>query len=256
MKILAYDTSSKYLSVAVAKDGEILSNFHEDKGMSHSSLLIPTIDSVLKKANLKLKDIDVIALSIGPGSFTGLRIGVSTVKAISLALKIPAIGVPSLDVIAYTYVKYTDDHRLRHADDRRLEDTDDHRLKTDDHRYLAPILDAKKNKVYSAIYDISQGSVNRKTDYLLLDIDTLLAKIDQPTLFFGDGLNLYGKYIEEKSPFVKISKSQDWYPRAETVALLAFEKAKKRQFDDIDSLVPMYLHPKECNIKRFEERVK
>ena len=103
MKVLAFDTSSKYLSVAVADDDKVLSSFHKDMGLNHCSLLIPTIDKILNKCKIELKEIDLIALSIGPGSFTGLRIGVSTAKALSLATKIPVVGVPTLDVIAHCH---------------------------------------------------------------------------------------------------------------------------------------------------------
>lgn len=224
MKILAYDTSNKFLSAAVLDEGELLSNFHKDVGISHSSMLIPTIDKILKHAHLKLKNIDAVALNIGPGSFTGLRIGVSTAKALSLVTDIPVIGVPSLDVIAYNYIK--------------------------EEGYISPVLDARKNKVYSAIYETNAGEIIRISEYLLVDVDSLLERLKGPTLFFGDGLSLYGEYMAENCPLVKFSKNTDWYPRAEIVGKLGLEKIKKGYREDIDKLVPMYLHPKECNISR------
>lgn len=226
MKILAFETSSRFLSVAVLDSEELLSNFHKDVGLNHSSLLIPTIDRVLKHAHLKLKDMDAIALGIGPGSFTGLRIGVSTAKALSIATGIPIISVSSLDVIAYNYIK---------------EDS-----------YIAPLLDAKKNKVYSAFYKADFGEVNRISEYLLVSINDVLARIMGPTLFFGDALALYGKYMVEKSPLAKISKDTNWYPKAQVVGKFALEKFRKGYTEDIDKLVPMYLHPKECNVRGFK----
>ncbi|MCK4463971.1 MAG: tRNA (adenosine(37)-N6)-threonylcarbamoyltransferase complex dimerization subunit type 1 TsaB [Candidatus Omnitrophica bacterium] len=223
MKILAYDTSNKFLSVAILDEEELLSNFHKDIGINHSSMLIPTIDKTLKHAHLKLKNIDAIALSIGPGSFTGLRIGVSTAKALSLVTDIPVIGVPSLDVIAYNYIEKEG--------------------------YISPVLDAKKNKVYSVIYESSSGEISRISEYLLVDVDNLLERLKGPTLFFGDGLSLYGEYMAKNCPLIKFSKNTDWYPRAEIVGKLGLQKIKKGYREDIDKLVPMYLHPKECNIR-------
>jgi len=226
MKILAFDTTTKYLTVAV-KDGEkILSHIHKDMGMNHSALLVSTIDSMLKEAQLELKDLDAIALSIGPGSFTGLRIGVSTAKALSLAAEIKVVSVPTLDVIAYNYIGKSE--------------------------YIAPILDAKKKRVYSAFYRSLEGSIKKISDYLLTDIDSLLSSLHQPTLFFGDGLSIYKDYMKSKSKFVKISSEADWYPRGEIVAKLGMEKLEKGTKENIDSLAPMYLHPKECNVRGFK----
>ena len=224
-------------------------------GLNHCSLLIPTIDKVLNKCNIGLKEIDLIALSIGPGSFTGLRIGVSTAKAFSLATKIPVIGVPTLDAIAYCHCEESRNGRPTcppklnaEAIQRRRKQSQ----KVDDYKYLAPLLDAKKSMMYFAIYESDMGEFKRLTDYLLADIDSVLNKIKGPTLFFGDGVQLYGKYIQEKNPLVKLYHGDDWYPNAEAVARLGFGKYSKGQRDNVDKLVPMYLHPKECNVRKIQ----
>ena len=247
MKMLAIDTSTKYLSLAVVDDNDVLASFHEHEGMRHSTLLLPAIDKLLKKCNLKLsrhcrhaaelrrtkisagEAIDVIALSIGPGSFTGLRIGVATCKGINLALGIPIVAVPTLDAIAYNFVD---------------EET----------QILCPLIDAKKGKLYTCFYtrhDIySEGTrsarLKRLTDYLLLDIDSVLDKIDRPTLLFGDGIKLYGEYCR-KNPNIRVSTGE-WFPRAEIVAKLGIEKTLKKQFVNPDKLAPMYLHSKYCQV--------
>src|SRR5512135_1749772 len=100
MTILAIDTSTDYLSLAVTRDGKTAARFHRRSAMRHSSLLVPMIDKILKKAKVKLKAVDCFAISIGPGSFTGLRIGVTTVKGLAYALKKPVVTVPTLDAIA------------------------------------------------------------------------------------------------------------------------------------------------------------
>lgn len=222
MKILAIDTSTKYLSLAVADCDKILAGFNEREAMKHSSMLMLAIDGVLKKSNLKLKNIDAIALSIGPGSFTGLRIGVAACKGINLALGIPIIDVPTLDVIAYNFINEKEN-------------------------ILCPLIDAKKEKVYSCFYEKGSDKLNRLSDYILTDISTLLGKINKPTVVFGDGVKLYGDYCR-KNRFVRISE-KDWFPKAGVVARLGFLKARKKEFADSDKLVPMYLHSKYCQIR-------
>jgi len=232
MKLLAIDTSTKFLGTAIAENEDILASFRDDGNLRHSALLIPAIDKLLKECALKLKDIDAIALSIGPGSFTGLRIGVATAKGMNLALGIPIIAVPTLDVIAYNFIGEKE-------------------------RMLCPLIDAKKAKVYVCLYKVVSrpqsaasgdcGRLDRITDYMLADIKEVLDEIGRPALVFGDGIGLYADSLK-KNPFVSIS-TKDWHPKAEVVAGLGLEKARKRQFANPDKLVPMYLHSQYCQIK-------
>ena len=220
MKLLAIDTSTEYLSVAITKNDSILAHSHEKERRRQFDLLMPTIDNLLKKCRLKLKNIDAIALSIGPGSFTGLRIGVATCKGINMALGIPIVAIPTLDVIAENF--------------------------SDEKNYmLCPLLDAKKKKVYACLFDRSKG-LKRLTDYMLLDVASLLKKIKNPTLVFGDAVGLYKDSLE-RNTYVNVS-TKSWYPRAEIVARLGLAKAKKRKFTNPDRLAPMYLHSKYCQV--------
>ena len=222
MKILSIDTSTKYLGVAVAVGSDVVASLHDKGALQHSSRLIPSIDKVLKNADLELKDIDAIALGIGPGSFTGLRIGVATCKGINMALGIPIVAVPTLDVIAYNFINTKE-------------------------KILCPTIDAKKEKLYACLYEVRNTTLKRLTDYMLTDIDGLLDKIDKPTLLFGDGIELYGERAK-KNPFVHISE-KEWLPKAEIVVKLALAKAKRKEFANPDKLVPMYLHSQYCQIR-------
>ena len=125
--MLAMDTSTDYLSLALMRDEKVMARFHRKSHMRHSSLLVPMVDKLLKKAQTKLKDISCLAISIGPGSFTGLRIGVSTVKALAAIDKKKVAAVPSLDVIA---------HNIAHTADT-----------------VCVVVDAKKEKLYSCFYE-------------------------------------------------------------------------------------------------------
>jgi tRNA threonylcarbamoyl adenosine modification protein YeaZ len=225
MKILGIDTSTKYLSVALIEDNDVLVAIDIKKELQHSTLLIPTIDKTLGKCNLKLKNVDAIALSIGPGSFTGLRIGVAACKAFNMALGISIIAVPTLDAIAYNFIE-------------------------EEGELLCPLLDAKKEKAYACFYEktgLEGVSLKRLSDYLLLDIDSVLGKIKRPTLIFGDGIGLYAGHLR-KNRYAEIS-TKEWYPKADIVAKLALPRAQKKEFTNPDGLVPMYLHSKWCQVK-------
>lgn len=205
MKLLGIDTSTKYLGVALVEGEKTLAAFRDKGGLNHSTLLVPAIDEVLGKSALKLKDLDAIAISIGPGSFTGLRIGVAAVKAINLATGVRLVAVPTLDVIAYNFV-------------------------SEKERVLCPVIDAKKGKIYACFYE----GRRRLTDYMLTDIEEVLKMINKPTFIFGD----VDKYAVD-----------NWYPRAEVVAKLGLEKARRKEFAEADKLAPMYMHSMYCQVK-------
>jgi tRNA threonylcarbamoyl adenosine modification protein YeaZ len=221
MKILAIDTSTRYLSVAVMDGESLLARFRDKGETQHASLLIPAIDGVLKKCRLKLKEIDAIALSIGPGSFTGLRVGVATAKGINLGLGTPIVAVPTLDAITYNF-----------ADEEE--------------GVLCPLLDAKKQKVYACFY--RKVTLKRMTGYMLTDVESVLKMVKEPTVVFGDAVLLYGEHCR-RNALIRVSK-KEWLPAAEVVAKLGLEKARKKEFADPDKLVPMYLHSKYCQVKK------
>jgi len=230
MYILAIDTSTRFLRVAAAKEHEILASHIDDGKANHSDQLIPAIDEVLKKAHIRLKDIDTIALSIGPGSFTGLRIGVASVKAINMALGTKIVAISTLDVIAHNFT-----------------DSQEH--------ILCPVIDAKKQKVYSAFYinrltnlqGSEGGYLARTGEYMLCGIESLLEHISEPTLLFGDGIAVYEREIL-KNPFARISK-KDWHPKVEVVAELGLRKAHRKKFENPDKLVPTYMHSQYCQVR-------
>ncbi len=218
MRILAIDTSTDFLSLAILKNEKILARFHKKAEMRHSVLLVPMIDKLLKKAKIGLKNIDCFAISIGPGSFTGLRIGVTVVKGLAYALKKPIVAVPTLDVIAWNAVKFKG--------------------------IICPVLDARKNKVYACIYKSDGKSMKRITNYLLLSVSDLLKKIRlmrYNVLFLGDAV----EQIFAGPAKIKVA---DWRPKAEVVARLGLEYFKKERFVKAQALEPMYLYSRECDI--------
>jgi len=225
MKILGIDTSTTSLGVAVAEDGNLLVSCDKIFGLRHSQDLIPTIKDLLKRLSLDIGGIDGFAVALGPGSFTGLRVGVTAAKALSLATKKPIIGVPTLDAIAYNAYYYPG--------------------------VICPIMDAKKQLIYAALYKKKATGLKRVSKYLLIPLSKLLRKIDKKTLFIGDALTLYAKgIVRAKKKRAEFAPSRIWFPKAETIAMLGWEKLKKGKGDNPLDLVPLYLHSRECNVRK------
>ena len=214
MTILAIDTSTDYLSIAVMKNGKVSAKFHKKADMRHSILLVPTIAKMLGKARLKAKDIDCFAISIGPGSFTGLRIGVTVVKGMAYALKKNIVTIPTLDVIAMNAGSFAG--------------------------VVCPVLDARKNKVYACLYRSNGKTIKKISKYLLLPFDELLNKTAgyDKVLFLGD-----------YSAAPQLNRGNiDWHPKAEIVAEIGSEYFKKKKFVKCEDLEPMYIYSRECDI--------
>lgn len=172
MNILVFDTSSDLLAAGVRKSGGSLYG-HTETGFRHSETLLPAIERCLSASSLTLRDIGLIACSRGPGSFTGLRIGMSTAKGLSLALGIPWVGVPTLDCIALGLGM--------------------------PERTVVPVLDARKNRLYAAIY---RGGL-RTSEYLDIAAEGILAAVDgeDEVSFAGPAADLFADYILERPGF-------------------------------------------------------
>ncbi len=223
MKILAIETTTKNLGVAIADENSILA---EHKGLAelrHAQDLLPNIDALLKKIGSKLEEIDSFAISIGPGSFTGLRVGVSTLKGLNMVTGIPIVSIPTLDAIAYN------------ALDRDAP--------------ICVIVDAKKKNLYTSLYKRGNGGIIKLWDYLLISPEDLIKRIDAPTLFLGDGAALYGGFILERLKDARLADKDCWSPDAKVVARLGVDKFKRKEFEDPDTMVPMYMYSRECNVK-------
>jgi len=184
--------------------------------MRHSSLLVPTIEKLLKKAGVKLNKIDCFCISAGPGSFTGLRIGVTTIKGLGFALNTPIVAVPTLDVIACNVKNFKG--------------------------IVCPVLDARKNKVYACFYKSDGKNMKRISKYLLISAEELMKKSGQydNVVFLGDALHLIGKPENKKI---------NWHPRADIAAKLGMEYFKNNKLTSAEDLEPMYLYSRECDIK-------
>ena len=226
MLILAIETSTRQLGVA-ALDGEQLAASYElladAPHYPHATELPDAVTRVLRAAHTTLEQVEAIAVDIGPGSFTGLRIGLAFVKALAFPMKKTVVGVPSLDVLAAN---------LPFAP-----------------RLVCPLLDAKQHNVYGALYRAEGGSLKRQTDYLLGPVEHLLSQIKEPTIFLGDGGARYHDRIVERLGSEAVFAAQElWLPRVATLARLGSERLRTGQRDDAASLVPMYLYPQDASV--------
>lgn len=166
MKILCIDTSSKLCSVAVLEDTTLINKLELDNGLTHSETLMPLIKKLLESINLSLKDIDLLVSDIGPGSFTGIRIGVATCKAFSDSINIPCIGISSLEVLAYN-------------------------IKKDG--IICSTIDCKNDNCYFALYELNSGNYNVLIEPCAKAVNEVLELLnnqysDKNISFVGDGI--------------------------------------------------------------------
>ena len=205
--------------------------YNINAGKRHTELLVPTIKKALARAKLSLKEIDYLAVGLGPGSFTGLRIGLATIKGFAAALEKPVVGLPTLDVLARNALPA-------------------------DNKIVCPVIDAKRNLLFTALYKADSKKLKRTSIYLLISIDELLKKIDRraTVVFLGDGLRVYQERLKQKLRNSIFLKEDVWYPEAQKLIELAGELIDKGKTSDAKRLKPIYLYPKECQIKNVVTR--
>lgn len=221
--LLAIETSSRQLGAAVL-DGERLASAYELLAdYPHAAELPDAVNRVLRAARTRLDQLEAIAVDIGPGSFTGLRIGLAFVKALAFVAKTPVVGIPSLDVLAANAPCAG--------------------------RLVCPVVDAKQKNVYAALYRLEADMPVRQTDYFRGPIDGLLDLVKEPAVFLGDGCGLYRERIMERlGQRAVFASTEYWLPRSATVARLGRARLAQGQKDDPSTLVPMYLYPQDCSV--------
>ncbi len=199
MRILGVDSTATAASCAVYENGKIRSLIYSNTGLTHSQTLMPMVESALSGAGVDIKDVDLFAVSNGPGSFTGVRIGVSAVKGLAQPLNKNCVTVSTLEVIA-----------------KPLENTG---------CYAVAVMDARCNQVYTAQFDCSDG-FKRVTEDEAITIDELaqkLSSVTKPIVLIGDGADVTYKKLADAIPSVKKAVASVCYQSAADVALIAAE---------------------------------
>ena len=225
MLILAFESSAKSASVALVKDGELLSQYSQCSALTHSRTLLPMAEDMLKNAEIKLSEVDLIAVAHGPGSFTGIRIGVSTVKGLSWAADKPCVGVSTLEAMAW--------HGLLSGG------------------YVCPVMDARRQQVYNALFKIEDGKPQRITDdrpIALAQLADEVRSLNAPVLLVGDGAALTEKFFREHSVPCRIAPENLRWQSAWGVAMAASDK----QPGTSETLLPVYLRLSQAERERQE----
>lgn len=232
MKILAFESSAKTASVAVAEDGRLISECFVNAALTHSKTLMPMADNALKQADINIEDIDAFCVNTGPGSFTGIRIGVAAVKGLALCQNKPCAGISTLESIAYNF-----------ADSDCL---------------VCAAMDARCNQVYTALFKCGNGAVERLCEDKAVSIDDLYSELSTAEgliYLAGDGAEICYKAFGDKISNVKLSGENRRFQRAYGVALAAVNNMDL--FDDSAALMPVYLRPpqaeRELKLKKGEK---
>ncbi|NWF53110.1 MAG: tRNA (adenosine(37)-N6)-threonylcarbamoyltransferase complex dimerization subunit type 1 TsaB [Nitrospirae bacterium] len=232
MKVLAIDTSTMFGGVAIMDDlSGLIVEIRLNIKSTYSERLMTTIDYALDKSGHRLSDIDVFAIAIGPGSFTGLRIGLSTVKGFAYTTGRPIVSVPTLEALAYhfPFCMYP----------------------------VCTMLDARKKEVYSAVFKWDEDGFKRLMNEESVKIEKLIEKIaeekkisNEKVIFTGDGVLLYRNVISgmfgEKAIFASLDKM---VPSPAQIAFMGIKKAIKREFSEPISITPFYIRRSEAELK-------
>ena len=233
MKILAIETSAKSVSAAVVENGVPLASAYQNMGLTHSRTLMPLVDGMLSAAGLRVQDMDLLAAANGPGSFTGLRIGVSALKGLAWALEKPCCGVSTLAAMA---------RNLAHMEG-----------------LIICAMDARRNQVYNALFLAHDGVLTRQCPDRAIGLAELAEEIKnrpEPKLVVGDGAGLCYNHLLEQDVPCRMAPPQLVMQNAVGVALAAEEMAAAGQVTTARDLVPVYLRLSQAERERLARGLK
>ena len=220
MKILALETSAKAVSDAVVENGKLLCSGYQDTGLTRSRTLMPIVEHILKNADLTMADMDAIAVAAGPGSFTGIRIGVSAAKGLAFAVAKPAIGVSTLAAMA---------RNVAFADG-----------------LVICAMDARRSQIYNAVFEAKDGHRTRLTEdraIALADLAEEMKADPRPKTIVGDGARLCFDFLQNANVPCRLAPPHLVMQNAMSVALEAESLAAEGALTDAQELQPVYLRP-------------
>lgn len=217
MRILAVDSSAKAASVSIFEDGKNLAEFYINTKLTHSQTLMPMVEWILKSVQLTVDDIDLYTVSAGPGSFTGLRIGISCVKGLAFSNEKPCVAVSTLQALAYNVSQKT---------------------------VICPVMDARCSQVYTAMFEFDGEKYTRLCEdeaILICDLKEKIKKIEKNVILVGDGAEMCYNILKESCNNVSLAAENVRFQHAFSVALVAHEEFLKGNFVKSDALNPFYL---------------
>lgn len=222
--ILGIDTSTTHVGVALGVDGAVVAHTSDPAERRHAEMLVPAIDALLRDAGARPGDLDALAVGIGPGLFTGLRVGVTTAIVMARALDVPVVAVPTLDLLA-----------LPHAADGRI---------------VAPVVDAKRREVFSATYATGPDGVVRRTDDAVgpaVDVADALDALGLDVLVVGDGAAAFPDAFAGRDR-LEVAGPEHAVPSVPTLVLRAFDDLAAGLAVDADAVRPRYLRKSDAEL--------
>ena len=233
MLILAFETSAKAASVALFREGQLLGESYQNTGLTHSQTLLVMAENLLSQCGKTANDIDAVAVAEGPGSFTGVRIGVAAAKGFAWGSNIPCYGVSTLEAMALGLGAYQG--------------------------YICPVMDARRSQVYNALFYVNQGTVTRVAEdraIALADLKTQLQTLEEPIFLVGDGSTLTYATLSGELPNLVQPSEHKMHQRAVGVGLAALQKIAAGESGDGNALTPNYLRLSQAERERLEKQGK
>ena len=225
MLVLAIETSTPQTSVALGTQQGVLASQHHTWGVGHSEAVVPAIHNILELTEIRPSQISGVAVGLGPGLFTGLRVGISTARAFAQVLRAPVVGIGSLDVLAFS-VRYT---RSR----------------------IGAVSDGKRGEVYYAFYRSVPGGVARESEYLVGPPERLAADLEalgEETLLVGGGALLYRRALEEAGTPLEFATTSTAFPNAVELLELALPRFVREETGRAEDLLPHYVRKSDAEI--------
>ncbi len=225
--LILIETSTELCSTAIASEGKIISHRESDTPRSHASLTAVFIDEMLKETGMAVKDCSAVCVSMGPGSYTGLRVGVSTAKGLCFGAGIPLLAIGTLDTLVWQAIG------SGHADESAAGQSS---LLPEDCRYIVPMIDARRMEVYTALFS-PDGRQISETEARIIDQDSFDRQLgDGPVLFIGDAADKCSRVIGRRNAhFVQCC------PEATAMLIPATMEYKEKRFKDVAYFEPFYL---------------
>ena len=230
MLILAFETSAKAASVAVMEGSKLLAESYQNTGLTHSQTLMVMAQDALTQCGKKPADVQAVAVAEGPGSFTGVRIGVAAAKGFAWGKNIPCYGVSTLEAMARHLAPWQG--------------------------YVCPVMDARRSQVYNALFYVNHGEITRVCEdraIALAELKEELKKLTEPVFLVGDGSNLCYNTLSKDVPALVLPAEHRLHQRAVGVGLAAAEMAAKGESGDGAALTPNYLRLSQAERERAEK---
>ena len=233
MLILAFETSAKAASVAITENGKLLAESYQNTGLTHSQTLMVMAEDALKQCGKTVSDVTAVAVAEGPGSFTGVRIGVAAAKGFAWGKALPCYGVSTLEAMAVSLGAYQG--------------------------HICACMDARRSQVYNALFSVNGGKLQRVTGdraIALSDLAGELKALEGPIFLVGDGSNLTHKTLSSEIPNLVLPPEHRMHQRAVGVALLAEAKIAAGEDGNAAALQPNYLRLSQAERERMEKMQK